>query len=237
MLSKMTFSLQVRISVVPALFVVLAGLAPALARTQSAEADRIREATAVLSEIMSAPDGGIPRAILGKADAIVVFPSVLKGGFIVGGHRGRGILSVRDRERNRWSPPAFLTLTGGSFGLQIGGQAVDVVLVVMNRRGVERLLANQFTIGADSAVAAGPVGREAEASTDLYMRAEILSYSRARGLFAGLTIKGSVIKADVDANERFYGRPLQSRDIVLDDRAAAKPPADVWVSALARYAA
>lgn len=190
----------------------------------------------MLSEIMSAPDRGIPRAILDKAEAIVVFPSVLKGGFVFGGHRGRGLISVRDRAQHRWSPPAFLTLTGGSFGLQIGGQAVDVVLVVMNRRGVERLLANQFKMGADSAVAAGPVGREAEASTDLQMRAEILSYSRARGLFAGLTIKGSVVKADLDANARFYGRRFRSRDIVLDGRAAARPPVDVWLNALARYA-
>ncbi len=234
MLSEMINAQAARPSLVAVGFLLLLGLVPA--RAQSAEAERLREAATVLSEIMSAPDRGIPRAILDKAEAIVVFPSVLKGGFVFGGHRGRGLISVRDRDQHRWSPPAFLTLTGGSFGLQIGGQAVDVVLVVRNRRGVERLLANQFKIGTDSAVAAGPVGREAEASTDLQMRAEILSYSRARGLFAGLTIKGSVVKADLDANERFYGRRFRSRDIVLDGRAAARPPVDVWLRALARYA-
>lgn len=207
---------------------------PASAR-QSDEADRIRESATVLSEIMNAPDKAIPRSVLEKAEAIVVFPSTFKGGFIFGGHRGRGILSVRDRDSGRWSPPAFLTLTGASFGAQIGGQAVDLVLVVMNRRGLENLLQNQFKVGADASVAAGPVGRDAEASTDIQLRAQILSYSRTRGLFAGVTIKGSSIRQDRDANERFYGVAHRTRDVVLDGRAAPKPPVDVWFQTLTRH--
>jgi len=218
-----------------ALIAVLIGTATAAARPQSNEAARIREAATVFSEIMDAPDKAIPRSVLEKAEAIAVFPGTLKGGFIFGGHRGRGIISGHDRAAGAWSPPAFLTLTGASFGAQIGGEAVDLVLVVMNRRGLENLLRNQFKIGGDAAVAAGPLGRDAEASTDIQMRAEILSYSRARGLFAGVTLKGSSISQDRDANERFYGVAHRSRDIVVDGRAKAKPPVGVWIDTLKRY--
>lgn len=208
----------------------------ATAFAQSNEADRIRESATVFSEIMSAPDRAVPRSVLENAEAIAVFPGTLKGGFIFGGHRGRGILSGHDRATGDWSPPAFLTLTGASFGAQIGGESVDLVLVVMSRRGLENLLRNQFKIGADAAIAAGPIGRDAEASTDIQMRAEILSYSRARGLFAGVTLKGSSISQDRDANERFYGVAHRSRDIVLDGRARAKSPVGVWIDTLKRYA-
>jgi lipid-binding SYLF domain-containing protein len=205
------------------------------ARPQSNEAARIREAATVFSEIMDAPDKAVPRSVLAKAEAIAVFPGTLKGGFIFGGHRGRGIISVHDRTTGRWSPPAFLTLTGASFGAQIGGESVDLVLIVMNRRGLENLLRNQFKIGADAAIAAGPIGRDLEASTDIQMRAEILSYSRARGLFAGVTLKGSSISQDRDANERFYGVAHRTRDVVLDGRATAKPPVGDWTAVLERY--
>jgi lipid-binding SYLF domain-containing protein len=228
-----------RRALIPGCLVAILTLPPLVllrAQAGSDEADRIREAATVLSEIASAPDKGIPNAVADKAEAIAVFPSVIKAGFVVGGHRGRGIISVRDRAARGWSPPAFLTLTGGSFGLQIGGEAADLVLVIMNRRGVEHLLQNQFKIGADTAVAAGPVGRDAEASTDIQLRAEILSYSRARGLFAGLTIKGSAIKEDTDANASFYGSPFRTREIVLDGKAKATPPADQWLDALTRFA-
>lgn len=216
----------------PALILALclpAGAGP----PQSDEADRIRESATVLSEIMAAPDQAVPKGVVEKAVAIVVFPSTYKAGFVFGGHRGRGIISARD-DTGRWSPPAFLTLTGASFGAQIGGQAVDLVLVVMNRRGLENLLRNQFKIGADASVAAGPVGRDAEASTDIQLLAEILSYSRARGLFAGVTLKGSSVSQDRDANERFYGVAHRTRDIVLDGRADAKPPVDEWLQVLRR---
>jgi lipid-binding SYLF domain-containing protein len=222
---------------VPVTFVLLAllFLPASAARRQSNEAARIRESATVFSEIMGAPDKAIPRSVLEKAEAIAVFPSTLKAGFIFGGHRGRGIISGHDRATGAWSPPAFLTLTGASFGAQIGGEAVDILLIVMSRRGLENLLRNQFKIGADAAIAAGPLGRDAEASTDIQMRAEILSYSRSRGLFAGVTLKGSSISQDRNANERFYGVAHRSRDIVLDNRAAAKPPVGVWIDTLKRY--
>jgi lipid-binding SYLF domain-containing protein len=149
--------------------------------------------------------------------------------------RGRGILSARTE--SGWSPPAFLTLTGGSFGLQIGGQAVDLILVIRNRRGLENLVSNQFKLGAAAAVAAGPLGREAEASTDLQLRAQILSYSRARGLFAGVTVNGSTVRQDQDANERFYGQRLETQQIVFGSATVDQPmPVDVWLQTLDRYA-
>ena len=160
---------------------VLASFPEATLAQQSDESDearRVREASVVFGEIMTAEDEAIPRALLGDAEGIAVFPGTLRAGFIFGGMRGRGILSARTE--SGWSAPAFLTLTGGSFGLQIGGQAVDLILIIRNRRGLENLVSNQFKLGADAAVAAGPLGREAEASTDLQLRAQILSYSRSR---------------------------------------------------------
>jgi SH3 domain-containing YSC84-like protein 1 len=213
---------------------VFATAVPAAA--QSDEADRVRDAAITFEEIMTAPDHGVPSAILERAEAVVVFPSTLKGGFIVAGHRGRGIMSVRDHETGSWSPPAFLTLTGGSFGAQVGGQAIDLVLLVMNRRGLEQLVRNRFKIGADASVAAGPVGRDASAATDIQLRAQILSYSRTRGLFAGVSLAGSVIRQDQNANRRYYGRRLQTRDIVFDRKVEGREPADGWHAALSRYA-
>ena len=154
------------------------------ARQDSDEARRVRDATTVFGEIMAAEDKAIPQAILGKAEGIAIFPSTVRGGI----HRRRHARArhhQRSQERRRWSSPAFLTLTGGSFGLQIGGQAVDLILVVSDRRGLENLVSNQFKLGADVAVAAGPVGRDAQAATDLQLRAQILSYSRARGSVCG----------------------------------------------------
>ena len=208
-------------------------------RAQSDQTDRIRDASTVLDEIMSAPDRAVPRSVLDHAEAIAVFPSTLKAGLLVGGQRGKGIISVRDRSRGQWSPPAFLTLTGGSIGAQIGGQAVDVVLIVTNRRGVENLLQNQFKIGGEASATAGPLGRDAEASTDIQLRAQILSYSRSRGLFAGISLKGSAIRRDQDSNGLFYGSRLQTRDIVLDGKAAApQSTAELagWSATLAKYA-
>ncbi len=205
------------------------------ASARSAEADRIEEATTVLREIMSAPDHAIPEGIAGKAEGVAVFPSVLKGGFIIGGHWGRGLVSVRNDQSGAWSSPAFLTIAGGSFGAQIGGQAVDLVLVIMGRRGLNQLLGNQFKVGVDAAAAAGPVGRNTEASTDIQLRAEILSYSRSRGLFVGATINGATVRADQDANERFYGQRFSSREIVLDGKGGAPSPVPSWTAALTKY--
>jgi lipid-binding SYLF domain-containing protein len=217
---------------------VLAGLPAATFARQSDESDearRVREASVVFGEIMTAEDDAIPRSLLGGAEGIAVFPGTLRAGFIFGGMRGRGILSARTE--SGWSPPAFLTLTGGSFGLQIGGQAVDLILVINNRRGLENLVSNQFKLGADVAVAAGPLGREAAASTDLQLRAQILSYSRARGLFAGVTVNGSTVRQDQDANERFYGQRLGTQQIVFGSAPVDQPtPVDVWLQTLDRYA-
>ena len=199
---------------------------------QSDEADRIKEAGVVFDEIMAAPDKGIPGSVLAKAEGIAIFPGTLKGGFILAAQRGHGILSVRDRQNNTWSAPAFLTLTGGSVGLQIGGQATDFLLIIQNRRGLENLLSNQFKVGADASVAAGPVGREAEASTDIQMRAEMLSYSRSRGLFGGVSLEGASIREDEDANGRFYGRRYRTRQIVLDGQAGAPEPVPQWRATL-----
>ncbi len=203
-------------------------------RAQQEEADRLKEATTVLKELKDAPDVAVPRWVAEKCIAVAVFPSVKKGGLVVGGHFGRGVLSAKSSKSGTWSSPSFLTLTGGSFGLQAGGQAIDLVLVVMDQRGLEQLLKNQFKVGGDASVAAGPVGRDAEASTDLQMRAKILSYSRTRGLFAGITLKGSTIRQDRDANERFYGRAYKSTELVIDRLGGAPDPVPSWRDELAR---
>jgi len=203
---------------------------------QSEEAARVRDSTTVLGEIMGADDKGVPRSIMEDAVGIAVFPGLIKAGFIIGGQRGRGVLSVQDEKSGTWSAPAFLTITGGSLGAQIGAQAVDLVLIIMNRRGLEQLIANQFKIGADASAAAGPVGRDASAATDIQLRAQILSYSRTRGLFAGVTVNGSTLRQDRDANERFYGQPYRTRQIVLERLGGAPEPVADWRDALVKYA-
>jgi lipid-binding SYLF domain-containing protein len=224
-----------------ALLVLLTGAYVGVASAQSAseETERIRNAGAVIEEIMAAPDKAIPTSVLTKAEAIVVFPTTIKGAFIVGAQRGKGIMSVRDRTRGTWSNPAFLTITGGSVGLQIGGQASDIILVVNNRRGLENLLRNQFEIGGEASAAAGPVGRDTSASTDIQMRAEMLSYSRSRGLFAGVSLKGASIRQDQDSNEKFYGSRFRTGDVVLDGKATTPQSAEAvaaWRQVLDKYA-
>ena len=218
------------------LFGIVAGTAMAVAAPAGRdEVKRVGAATTVLNEMMRAKDKAIPANILEKAEAIAIFPGVKKAGFIVGGQWGRGIISVRDAASRKWSSPAFLTLTGGSVGAQIGGTEIDVILVVMNRSGVENLLSNQVKLGAEISAAAGPVGRAGEASTDLQMQAQILSYSRSRGLFAGVTVNGSVVKEDVDANTRFYGKTLSSEDIVFERGGTSPASVGVLKTALARH--
>jgi lipid-binding SYLF domain-containing protein len=235
---------NVRISLPITVLALAASLTASTALfAQSEEAERVAEAAKVFDEIMGMPDKAIPEAILEKAEAIAVFPSTLKGGFGIGVHRGKGILSARNRATGGWSRPAFLTLTGGSFGAQIGAQAIDLVLVVMNQRGLENLLKNEFKIGADASVAAGPVGRGAEASTDIQLRAEILSYSRTRGLFAGVSLNGSALNEDEEANQRFYGRAVRNAELVEAPpqpvgTSGAKQAGEVaaWHAALKKYA-
>ena len=219
-----------------ALAVSALAIAPIRTAAQSEEADRLRESITVFNEIMAAPDKSIPNAVLDKAEGIAVFPGTIKGGFIVGGQHGRGILSARLENTRAWSAPGFMTVTGGSFGAQIGAQAVDLVLVVINRRGLQKMVSNEFKIGVDAGAAAGPVGRDASVGTDIAMRAEILSYSRSRGLFAGINLNGSSIRSDDDANQRFYGKPLKTADIIFKPMMDVPQPAKDWQMTLAKYA-
>lgn len=230
----MTTTLRVAAAALAVLFIWSGTPFAQQAVKESDETKRVREAVTVFNEIMAAEDSAVPRQILGNAQGIAIFPSTIKAGFVVGGMRGRGILSAKGD--SGWSSPAFLTLTGGSVGLQIGGQAADIILVIQNRRGLENLVSNQFKVGADAAVAAGPVGREAQAATDIQMRAQILSYSRARGLFAGVTINGSTIRQDQDANQRFYGQRLDSKQIVFGGLAGMPEPVGEWRAVLDKFA-
>jgi lipid-binding SYLF domain-containing protein len=193
----------------------------------------VQAAADVLNEIQAAPDAGIPQEVLGSAECVAVVPSMLKGGFFVGGKYGRGLASCRTPKG--WSAPAFFTVTGGSFGLQIGGQAVDLVMLIMNKDGMKHLLSSEFALGADASVAAGPVGRHAEGNTDWKMRAEVLTYSRARGLFAGITLNGAVIKQDKDSTREFYGRMVPFRTALVGE-IAPPPGANGFLTTLAKWA-
>ena len=218
------------ISKVAAVAALTLTLLPRLAFAQQVETDRANEAARVLEEILSAPDKGVPEAIIEKAQAVVVIPSTVKGALLIGAQRGKGVMSVKSAAG--WSAPAFVTLTGGSVGLQIGGQATDIVLVVVNERGIENLAQNTFKIGGDASVAAGPVGREATASTDYKLQAEILSYSRSRGLFAGVSLAGSTIRADRNANEKIYGVGYSTKNIVVDRKVEPTAAAEPWLKVL-----
>ena len=213
--------------------VVLAALTLTLAPrvvAQQVETDRLTEAARVLDEVLAAPDKGVPEAIIEKAQAVVVIPSTVKGALLIGAQRGKGVMSVKSAAG--WSAPAFVTLTGGSVGFQIGGQATDIVLVVVNERGIENLAQNTFKIGGDASVAAGPVGREATASTDYKLQAQILSYSRSRGLFAGVSLAGSTIRADRNANEKIYGVGYSTKNIVVEKKVEATAAAEPWLKVL-----
>jgi SH3 domain-containing YSC84-like protein 1 len=200
---------------------------------ESKAEDRIKAAGNVLDEIQSAPDQGMPEEVLGSAECVAVVPSMLKGGFIVGARYGRGVASCRTPKG--WSAPAFFTVEGGSFGLQIGGQAVDLVMLIMNQDGMQKLLSSEFKLGADASVAAGPVGRHAAADTDWKMRAQVLSYSRARGVFAGLELSGAAIKQDKDSTREFYGRMVPFKT-ALTGTIEAPANAYPFLSTLAKWA-
>jgi len=187
--------------------------------------DRIKNAGQVLQEIMDIPDD-IPQDVIDKADCVIVYPSVLKAAFIVGASYGRGVMTCRrgPNFRGRWGAPSMMALEGASVGFQIGGQATDFVLLVMNSRGASSILSSKVKLGGDASVSAGPVGRTASAETDVAMRAEILSYSRSRGAFAGISLSGSTVRPDNDANERIYGKKISAKAIVLEG--AVRPTAD-----------
>jgi lipid-binding SYLF domain-containing protein len=180
------------------------------------EQERLENSGVVMQEIMNIPDN-IPQEVLEKAECVIVFPSVLKAAFVVGASYGRGAMVCRSGEhfRGPWGAPAMFALEGGSVGFQIGGQATDLILLIMNERGASSILESKVKLGGDASVAAGPVGRDAAANTDAYMRAEVLSYSRTRGLFAGVSLEGSTLRPDDNATEDVYGRKLTAREIVL----------------------
>lgn len=205
-----------------------------LASDRTNEIDRLQSAATILDEIMAAPDKGIPEEIIGSAKCIAIVPSMLKGGFVVGGSYGKGVASCRTEKG--WSAPAFFNMEGGSFGLQIGGQAVDVIMLIMNDNGMRNLLSSKFKLGADASVAAGPVGRHAEGMTDWKMRAQVLTYSRARGAFAGLTINGAVIRQNRDDTRAFYGRMVPFRTLLLGNLPTMPQDAQPWLTTLNKYA-
>jgi lipid-binding SYLF domain-containing protein len=206
-----------------ALLGLVAILAASQVFAQEDENKRIRIAGDVMTEILNVPED-IPHDLLNKAECVIVLPSVKKFAFGVGGSYGRGVMTCRSgaQFRGPWSAPAMMALEGGSFGFQIGGQSTDFVLLVMNKRGAESILSSKVKLGGDMSAAAGPVGRNASAETDIAMQAEMLTYSRARGLFAGISLAGSTIRPDNDGNERIYGHGISAKDIVIDSK--IRPP-------------
>jgi len=196
-------------------------------------ADRVQAAADVLDEIQAAPDQGIPEDLLSKADCVAVVPTLLKGGFIIAGQYGRGIASCRSSKG--WSAPAFFVTEGGDFGFLIGGQAIDLVMLIMNNEGMNNLLSSKFELGANASVAAGPVGRHAAADTDWKMKAQVLTYSRARGVFAGISLAGATIRQDKDSTREFYGHMVTFRSSLTG---AIEPPKDAYpfLNTLAKWA-
>lgn len=196
-------------------------------------ASQAEKSAKVLNEIMGTPDKGIPRDLLDKAECVLVFPNVIKAGFIVGGQGGRGVASCRTA--SGWSAPAFFEIKGGSVGLQIGGQSTDFVLLIMNESGMKNLLSDKFELGGEASVSAGPVGRTASASTDVKMDAQILSYSRSKGLFGGISLKGSVISPEKSDMEGTYGEGVKAETILAADKARAPQEVQVFPTALGQY--
>jgi SH3 domain-containing YSC84-like protein 1 len=206
------------------------------ATMQAAETaqDRLADAAVVFSEIMATPDKGIPQDLLEKADCVVIVPGMKKAAFVVGGEFGKGFVECRNTSGNGWGAPAAVRVEGGSVGFQIGGSSTDVVMLVMNKRGMDKLASNKFTLGADASVAAGPVGRTADAKTDAQMTAEILAWSRAKGLFAGISLNGATLRPDEDANKELYGSRMTTKDVLASNQ--TKPAAaDKLISELNRF--
>jgi SH3 domain-containing YSC84-like protein 1 len=215
------------------IMVTALALAPLLAKDNE-PAKRLDEAAAVLSEVMSAPDKGIPEELLEKAHCIVIVPDLKTGAFIIGGKYGKGYLSCRNKSGRGWSAPATVRIEGGTVGFQIGGSSTDLIMLVMNERGGDKLLSSKFTLGAEGSVAAGPVGRSATAQTDAQMHADILSWSRSQGLFAGIALAGATLRQDLDDNTTLYGKKLENRDIVTKGIRAPKAAAKL-MALLNRY--
>ncbi len=205
----------------------------AVVYAKSKEEERLENCATVLTEILNIPDS-IPQDLLDKAECVIVFPSVKKGGFIVAVRVGKGAASCRTGEKmdGPWSAPAMMELGGGSVGFQAGGQATDFVLLIMNPKGAKKLLESKFTLGADASVSAGPKGRTAEAATDAQMGAEILTYSRSKGVFAGVSLEGAPLSQDGDANERIYGKRIEAKEILFGNTVAVPPPGKALIDLL-----
>jgi SH3 domain-containing YSC84-like protein 1 len=208
---------------------------PMFSRDDRKEADRLENSGSVMKEIMDIPDN-IPQDLIDKAECVIVYPSVLKAAFVVGGSYGRGAMTCRTGEHytGPWSAPSMMALEGGSIGFQIGGEATDFVLLVMNPRGAHSMLRSKVKLGGDASVAAGPKGRTASAESDATLRAEVLSYSRSRGLFAGVSLEGSTVRPDHDANQRVYGKNLEAEQIIFKGAVAVPPPAQKLIAYLNR---
>jgi lipid-binding SYLF domain-containing protein len=209
---------------------------PSPVRADNKDEDRLQNAGEVMKEIIDIPDD-IPQNLLDKADCVIVIPSVLKAAFIVGGSYGRGAMTCRSGEdfQGPWGAPTMMALEGGSFGFQLGGQATDFVLLVMNTRGASSILSSKVKLGADASAAVGPKGRDAEADTDVTLRAEVLTYSRARGLFAGISREGSTLRPDNDGNKKIYGKELDAKDIALHNAVPVPPSAKLLIDTLTRH--
>jgi SH3 domain-containing YSC84-like protein 1 len=229
-------------SILSALLVATLVAAPAVftpsvrADDTTKDEDRIVSAGRVVKEIMDIPDN-IPQSLIDKADCVIVFPTVLKAAFIVGASYGRGVMTCRrgDEFSGPWGAPSMMALEGASFGFQAGGQATDFVLLVMNEQGANAILASKVKIGADASAAIGPVGRAAAAESDVSLRAQILTYSRSRGLFAGVSLEGSTVRPDNDGNERVYGKKISARDIVLHNAVPPPPSAKLLLATLRKH--
>ena len=214
-------------------FAMIGCIAAGVMLAQEETADkRLQNAAAVVHEMMGMPDKGIPNEVLEKAQCIVVIPEMKKAALVIGGQYGRGFASCK-KSGGAWGPPAAVKLEGGSFGLQLGGQSTDVIMLVMNKRGMDKLASDKFTLGADAAVAAGPVGRDARADTDVMMHAEILAWSRSRGVFAGISLQGATMRPDKEENQKLYGKAMNNKEI-LDGGVATPEAARILTSALNR---
>jgi len=208
--------------------------AAAYPQAQKEAAKRLETAAVVFDEVMSVSERAIPQSLLDKSKCVVVVPGLLKGAFIFGGKFGRGFVSCRAKSGVGWTAPAGVRVEGGSFGLQVGGSESDVIMLVMNDRGAERLMSSKFTVGGDASAAAGPVGRTATAETDATMRAEILTWSRSRGLFAGISLQGATMRHDTEANQELYGSKLNNKEIVLGEKPVPEA-AQKLIAALNKY--
>jgi lipid-binding SYLF domain-containing protein len=235
--SQHSLTMRLGLSALPlALLLALPAAASTPAGLTKHETETLSDSITVLNDLASAPDKGIPQELLGKADCILIFPNVAKGAFIVGGKGGHGVASCR-QSNGTMSSVAFYTVGGASIGFQIGGQTADVVMLIMNEKGVDHLLSDKFTIGGEASATAGPVGRTVQAATDAQMHAQLLTWSRSQGLFVGAALDGSVVKPDKDSNEHLYGQATTGREILVDSKLTVPTPATAVVREIRQHLA